>query len=88
MPIACTLITGQTGPVPGMVSGPDPTEIHDAYFGVAWVEKAHRALVNGLLALVALHLGGVITASLRHRENLVLAMITGEKDADQPHGRL
>ncbi|PKP62492.1 MAG: cytochrome B [Alphaproteobacteria bacterium HGW-Alphaproteobacteria-8] len=60
----------------------------DAYFGVEWVEKAHKALVNGLLALVALHLGGVITTSLRHRENLVLAMITGEKDTDQPHGRL
>ena len=55
----------------------------DAYFGVEWVERAHKTLVNALLMLVALHVGGVIFSSLRHRENLVLAMITGQKDADE-----
>lgn len=54
----------------------------DAYFGVEWVERAHKLLVNGLLALVALHVMGVILSSRRHRENLVLAMVTGNKDLD------
>lgn len=56
----------------------------DAYFGVEWVEDAHKALVNGLIVLVALHLGGVALASLRHRENLAKAMVTGLKAVDDP----
>lgn len=56
----------------------------DAYFGVEWVEDAHEALVNGLIVLVTLHLAGVVLASLRHRENLVKAMVTGLKAADDP----
>lgn len=51
----------------------------DAYFGKEWVEDLHKALVNVALGLVVLHLGGVIFSSVRHRENLVKAMITGEK---------
>ncbi|MGB8812039.1 MAG: cytochrome b/b6 domain-containing protein [Paracoccaceae bacterium] len=54
----------------------------DAYFGVEWVEDAHKALVKLALVLIVLHVGGVIFSSLRHRENLVKAMITGEKDGD------
>jgi cytochrome b len=56
----------------------------DAWFGVAWVEDAHEALVNVLIGLVVLHIGGVAVASLRHRENLVKAMVTGLKAADDP----
>lgn len=56
----------------------------DAYFGVEWVEDWHKALVNGLIVLVILHLSGVALASLRHRENLVKAMVTGLKAADDP----
>ena len=56
----------------------------DAYFGVEWVEDAHQTLVNGLIVLVILHLIGVAVASLRHRENLVKAMVTGLKAADDP----
>ncbi len=53
----------------------------DAYFGEEWLEDLHEALVDGLLVLIALHLAGVVLASLRHRENLVAAMITGWKDS-------
>jgi cytochrome b len=52
----------------------------DAYFGQDWVEHYHKSLVNLLLVLVACHIGGVVLASWRHRENLVRSMITGQKD--------
>lgn len=55
----------------------------DAYFGVEWVEDLHKTLVNVLLALVVFHLAGVAVASRRHRENLVLSMITGDKPAHE-----
>jgi cytochrome b len=51
----------------------------DTYFGVKWVGELHETVAHGLLLLVLVHIGGVIFASLRHRENLVAAMITGQK---------
>ena len=53
----------------------------EMFWGSEAVEDVHRALAWGLLLLVALHLAGVIFTSVRHRENLVRAMIDGEKDA-------
>ena len=53
----------------------------DAFWGVAWVERSHGLLADGMLVLVGLHLGGVVLASLRHHENLVRAMLTGRKRA-------
>ena len=54
----------------------------DQYFGQSWVENLHATLVDGLLVLIAFHLGGVMLASFRHRENLVRAMITGQKQTN------
>ena len=51
----------------------------DAFWGEDWVEELHEGLVNVALGLIALHLGGVALASLRHGENLVKAMVTGVK---------
>ena len=53
--------------------------ITETYYGVEWVETAHSLLAHGLALLVFIHIGGVVLASLRHRENLVGAMITGRK---------
>ncbi len=52
-----------------------------AYFGVVWVEQLHQYATYGLLGLLPLHVGGAILSSYLHRENLVLAMITGRKPA-------
>jgi cytochrome b len=56
----------------------------DRYWGVEWVEDLHEALADALLALVVLHVAGVVVTSLRHRENLLRAMLTGKKEAPRP----
>jgi cytochrome b len=50
-----------------------------AFWGVGWVEDVHELIANGMLLLVALHVGGVVLAGIRHGENLVAAMLTGRK---------
>ena len=51
----------------------------DAWFGESWVERLHDAAATVTLTLVPIHVAGVVWSSLRHRENLVRAMITGDK---------
>ena len=53
----------------------------DRFWGVGWVERAHAISSDALLALVALHVAGVVFASIRHRDNLVAAMLHGRKRA-------
>ncbi|KXS38880.1 MULTISPECIES: cytochrome b/b6 domain-containing protein [Modicisalibacter] len=56
----------------------------DAFWGVAWVQETHQFLGNALLALVGLHVAGVIASSWQHRENLARSMVTGHKRAPGP----
>ena len=53
----------------------------DRFWGDETVERVHVALAWSMFALVVLHLAGVAFASIRHRENLVAAMLSGEKRA-------
>ncbi len=51
----------------------------DAYWGSKAMEEIHGALANATVALIVLHVLGVLVASFQHRENLVKAMVSGRK---------
>ncbi len=51
----------------------------DRFWGVEWVEELHEGLTWFCMFLVALHVSGVIYASLHGKENLVAAMLHGRK---------
>ena len=51
----------------------------DTWYGEDWVVNVHSLIAHGLVGLIGLHLAGVALASVKHHENLVKAMITGDK---------
>ncbi len=51
----------------------------DRYYGQDWLEGVHEGAAYLGLALVCMHVAAALYESVRHRENLVWAMITGRK---------
>lgn len=49
--------------------------------GGHWLGETHEAVATAMLAVVGVHVAGVIAGSFLHRENLVASMITGRKAA-------
>lgn len=59
------------------------------YFGIGGeeaFEEVHEVCANGMLAVVVIHIAGVVVSSWLHRENLVRAMVTGYKSGDAGQG--
>ncbi len=54
--------------------------------GGDWLEEVHELLGNTLLAVVLVHVAGVLLASRLHHENLVGAMVSGRKVGDPAEG--
>ncbi len=66
-----------------LASGSGWLYITDRFWGMEWLEEVHSKLAYTLLGLAALHVAGVVFTSLRHRENLVHAMLSGDKKAPE-----
>lgn len=47
--------------------------------GGEWIEELHEGAAELMLALVGLHVAGVVLASWMHHDNLIAAMISGRK---------
>jgi cytochrome b len=54
--------------------------------GGNWLEDTHEAAANLMLAVIGLHVGGVVLSSWLHRENLALAMLSGRKPGTPEEG--
>ena len=50
-----------------------------AYRDYRPLQEIHAILADLLMLMIALHVAGVLLASWRHRENLIVAMVTGKK---------
>lgn len=65
-----------------LTAGSGALLVTDRFWGSDWVEALHRGAAWLTLALIACHVTGVVVSSRLHRENLVLAMLTGRKRAE------
>ena len=69
----------------GVLSGVTGYATYNELGGEAF-EELHEAFASAMLALVTLHVVGVIVSSLLHRENLVGSMLSGYKTGPAAEG--
>ena len=67
-----------------LAGGSGAAYVTDRFWGDERVLLLHALVGWGLLVLLPLHIAGVVFTSLRHRENLVRAMVDGRKRAAGP----
>lgn len=80
--LAAVVLTGVTGLATygaEEFAGPLAVLGHAPVWAGGALEAIHEFLANLTVLLVALHVAGVLLASVQHRENLVRAMVTGRK---------
>ncbi len=95
--MALYAVEDNAGPLAGIVTeetfGPlattfgekeeEPHGGHEESGAEELLEGVHKAFVYITLALIGLHLAGVVASSLVHKENLARAMVTGRKKAPE-----
>lgn len=69
----------------GVLTGVTGYATYNELVGEAF-EELHETFASAMLALVALHVGGVMVSSLLHRENLVVSMLSGYKVGQAAQG--
>ena len=62
----------------GIASGVSGWAVYEEVGG-DWLEELHEFTSNAMLAVVFVHIAGVLVTSYLHDENLIVAMITGRK---------
>ena len=67
----------------GFITGVSGWAVYEDIGGV-WVEELHYYISNAMLVMVFIHIAGVVTVSFLQKENLIAAMITGQKRRGEP----
>jgi cytochrome b len=62
----------------GIASGVSGWAVYEE-IGGDWLEELHELTSNAMLAVVFVHIAGVLITSYLHGENLIVAMITGRR---------